>query len=317
MFDIRKVAFAAALALLGSSATLAQEVRLVVPFAAGGPMDNTARILAPGLQDKLGQTVIVDARPGAAGVVGTKIVADAAPDGNTLILASIGSQVLAALLREGELSYDPIGDFTPISIVGTGPHVLVVNKNVAADDVAGLIELAKTSDLTFASSGIGGMPHLGGELINKVGGISMTHVPYGGVGPAMIDLLAGHVDVMVAALPTVIPQLAGGEIKALAFLDAEPTDLMPGVRTAAEQGFPELGVLNTYYILAPAGLPDDIKTRVEAAVLDARAEVNVGGALDASGILGPARGADAAAAQLASEFDQWGPLVRELGLSAE
>lgn len=317
MSGIRRFGLAVAVLLLGGASAAAQEVRLIVPFAAGGPMDNTARILAPAIEERLGETVIVDARPGAGGVIGTEIAASAAPDGKTIILSSIGSHVLSSLLRLEDLTYDPIGDFTPLSVVGNGPHVLVANNNLEADTLDELFELARSRTVTFGSAGIGSLPHLGGELLNQVGEVEMVHVPYPGIGPALVDILGGHVDLAVAALPTALPQIRAGELKAIAFLDQERSEQLPDLATSVEQGYPDLVVVNTYYVLAPAGLSDEVLETLETAVVGAGSNEDVVAALDASGIIGPASGSDVAAEQLRSEFDLWGPLVEELDLTIE
>ncbi len=263
----------AVIALAFSLQTFAQNypvkpVRLIVPFAAGGNVDITARQIAPGLSELLGQNFIVDNRVGAGGVIGAEAVAKAAPDGYTLMMGS-NSTVSVAPSLYPKLAYHPVRDFAPVSLVATTPFVLVVHPSVPARSVKELIALAKTKSgrLAMASGGTGSSNHLVGELFQSLTGAKFTHVPYKGAGPAGVDLMAGQVDLLFDQLSSSVGPLKSGRIRALAVTSAARTAVFPDIPTMKEAGVADFEVTNITGVLAPAGTSAEIITRLNAAIL--------------------------------------------------
>jgi tripartite-type tricarboxylate transporter receptor subunit TctC len=263
----------AVIALAFSLQTFAQNypvkpVRLIVPFAAGGNVDITARQIAPGLSELLGQNFIVDNRVGAGGVIGAEAVAKAAPDGYTLMMGS-NSTVSVAPSLYPKLAYHPVRDFAPVSLVATTPFVLVVHPSVPVKSVKELIALAKTKSgrLAMASGGTGSSNHLVGELFQSLTGAKFTHVPYKGAGPAGVDLMAGQVDLLFDQLSSSVGPLKSGRIRALAVTSAARTAVFPDIPTMKEAGVADFEVTNITGVLAPAGTSADIIGRLNAAIL--------------------------------------------------
>ncbi|MGC2135907.1 MAG: tripartite tricarboxylate transporter substrate binding protein, partial [Xanthobacteraceae bacterium] len=199
--------------LLLTAPALAETIKIVVPFAAGGPVDQLARILANGLGPKLDANVIVDDRGGAGGAIASEYVAHAAPDGKTILLASLGSQVLSPILKP-PASYDPVKSFEPVMLVGVVPSLLVVNKDLGIASLPQLINKAKVQKLTYGSAGPGTTMNIAVEMLNAAAGVKITHVPYRGAAPAINDLLGGHVDMLNADLPVLLPLVKAGSVKA-------------------------------------------------------------------------------------------------------
>jgi tripartite-type tricarboxylate transporter receptor subunit TctC len=243
-------------------------VRLIVPFAAGGNVDITARQIAPGLSELLGQNFIVDNRVGAGGVIGAEAVAKAAPDGYTLMMGS-NSTVSVAPSLYPKLAYHPVRDFAPVSLVATTPFVLVVHPSVPVKSVKELIALAKTKPgrLAMASGGTGSSNHLVGELFQSLTGAKFTHVPYKGGGPAGVDLMAGQVDLLFDQLSSSVGPLKSGRIRALAVTSAARTAVFPDIPTMKEAGVADFEVTNITGVLAPAGTSAEIIGRLNAAIL--------------------------------------------------
>ena len=268
-----RIISAAVIALAFSLQTFAQNypvkpVRLIVPFAAGGNVDITARQIAPGLSELLGQNFIVDNRVGAGGVIGAEAVAKAAPDGYTLMMGS-NSTVSVAPSLYPKLAYHPVRDFAPVSLVATTPFVLVVHPSVPARSVKELIALAKTKSgrLAMASGGTGSSNHLVGELFQSLTGAKFTHVPYKGGGPAGVDLMAGQVDLLFDQLSSSVGPLKSGRIRALAVTSAARTAVFPDIPTMKEAGVADFEVTNITGVLAPAGTSAEIIGRLNAAIL--------------------------------------------------
>jgi len=241
-------------------------VRLVVGLAPGGATDIMARTLAPALGDELGQPVVVDNRPGAAGSIGAATVAKAAPDGYTLFLASSSFTSNAVLQQNG--GYDPLADFEPITNIASGPFLLVVRNSLPVGSVRELIAYAKANPgkLNYASSGIGSTAHLTGEFLKRAAGIDMTHIVYRGAGPALADVLGGQVDMMFASIVSSVHHAKGGKLKALAVTSAKRSAAVPEFPTVAEAGVPGFEVTGYFGLLAPARTPPAIVGTVHAAV---------------------------------------------------
>ena len=268
-----RIISAAVIALAFSLQIFAQNypvkpVRLIVPFAAGGNVDITARQIAPGLSELLGQNFIVDNRVGAGGVIGAEAVAKAAPDGYTLMMGS-NSTVSVAPSLYPKLAYHPVRDFAPVSLVATTPFVLVVHPSVPVKSVKELIALAKTKSgrLAMASGGTGSSNHLVGELFQSLTGAKFTHVPYKGAGPAGVDLMAGQVDLLFDQLSSSVGPLKSGRIRALAVTSAARTAVFPEIPTMKEAGVADFEVTNITGVLAPAGTSAEIIGRLNAAIL--------------------------------------------------
>jgi len=266
-------AFALLLALVSQFA-LAQPypskpIRLVIGLAPGGATDIMARTLTPALGDELGQPVVVDNRPGAAGSIGASIVAKSPPDGYTLFLAS-SSFTSNAVLAKASI-YDPIADFEPITNIASGPFLLVVRNSLPVSSVKELIAYAKANPgkLNYASSGIGSTAHLTSELFKRAAGIEMTHIVYRGAGPALADVLGGQVDLMFASIVSSLHHAKDGKLRALGITSAKRSAVLPEYPTIAEAGVPGFEVVGYFGLLAPAHTPQAIVSTVHAAVLRA------------------------------------------------
>jgi len=257
-------------ALGGPNTLLAQDyptrpVRLIIPFPPGGSNDVVGRMIATKLGDHLGKQVIVDNRSGAGGVVGTEAASQAPTDGYTLLVISIAHAVNPWLYK---LNYDPIKAFAPVALLATGSNVLVVNPQFPVHSVKELIALAKEKpgDIQYASAGVGSFQHLGGELFKLEAGVDLLHVPFKGGGPAMIDVIGGHTKVMFSSLVQTTPQIKAGKLRALATGGLKRSPVLPDVPTIAEAGVPTYEALNWWGIVAPAGTPQAIIDKVNAAI---------------------------------------------------
>jgi tripartite-type tricarboxylate transporter receptor subunit TctC len=259
---IARLTAAAALLLAAAAGAVAEDyptkpIRLIVPFPPGGSNDVVGRLIAKVLSEKIGQQVFVDNRAGAGGMIGTEALSKAPPDGYTLGIVSIAHAVNPAL---HPVSYDPIKSFEPVSILATGPNVLVVNPALPVNSVKELVALAKQKpgELNYASAGIGSFQHLGGELFKLQAGVNIVHVPYKGGGPAMQDVLAGHVKIMFSSLIQTTPFIKSGQLRPLGVGGEKRSPVLPDVPTIAEAGVPGYAANNWWGIVAPAGTPKPI-----------------------------------------------------------
>jgi tripartite-type tricarboxylate transporter receptor subunit TctC len=237
-------------------------IHLIVGFSPGGSADSVGRALADGLSAKLGQPVIVENKAGANGNIAAELVARSAPDGYTLYFPSIGHAVNASLYKN--LPFDPVKDFTPIGSVFSAPNMLVVPSNSPYKSVTEIIAAAKANPgkLTFASSGSGTSVHLSAVLFEKMAKIDMIHVPYKGTGSAMPDVISGQVDMSFPNLPSAVPQVKAGNLRAIGVTTAKRSAAAPGVPTIAESGLPGYDIATWYGLVAPANLPVDIRNRI-------------------------------------------------------
>ncbi len=231
-------------------------IRLIVPFAAGGPMDIMSRAVADKLTSAWGQQVVVDNRGGAGGSIGTEIAARAAPDGYSLLTGHIGTHAVNVSLYR-KLGYDPVKDFAPITLMATLPLGLFVHQSVPARSVRELIAYAKArpGQLNFASAGSGGPTHMAGEMLKAMAGIDIVHVPYKGNAAALNDLIAGQAQMMFSNLLTAMPHVRSGRLRAIAISSAQRSPQAPDLPTVAESGVPGYDILPWYGVLAPAGTP--------------------------------------------------------------
>src|SRR6476620_1293162 len=304
----------AALALLlALSAPAAAEypdrpVRLIIPFPPGGSNDVVGRLVANQLSEKLGHKVFVDNRGGAGGVLGTEAAAAAAADGYTLLIISIAHAVNPALYK---LSYDPIKSVTPISILATGPNVLAVNPQLAVKTVAELVALAKEKpgELDYASAGVGSFQHLGGELFKLVAGVNLQHVPYKGGGPAMQDVIAGHVKIMFSSLVQTTPFIQSGQLRALGTGGAKRNPVLPDVPTIAEAGVPGYVADNWWGLVGPAGLPKAIIDKLYSSTQAALKSPELQAAFDREGAATVEMTSAQFADYIQTEITKWGHVV--------
>jgi tripartite-type tricarboxylate transporter receptor subunit TctC len=235
----------------------AKTVRVVVPFAAGGGTDSIARLVAQKLQESLGQSFVIDNRPGAGGTIGSEIVARAAADGYTLLAVNAGHVINPHLYKA--LPYDTIGSFSPVALWGTASYVLVVHPSVPAKSVKDFITLAKTRpDLTFASSGNASTTHLAAELFNNMARTKMTHVPYKGGGPANTALVSGEVSCYFGSIGGSLPHIRSGRLRTLAVTGIKRSSALPAIPTIAESGLPGYDITGWFGMLAPAATPQDV-----------------------------------------------------------
>jgi tripartite-type tricarboxylate transporter receptor subunit TctC len=234
-------------------------VRLIVPFAPGGGTDIVARVVAQKLTESLGQSVVVDNRPGAAGTIGVETTVRATPDGYTMIVVSGSYAANAALYK---LPYDPVSDVTPIALIGESGFILATHPSVAAKSVKELIAMdkAKPGSLNYGSTGTGGITHLATELFNQMAGVKLTHVPYKGTGPALNDLMGGQIQLMFGAMPALVPQVKGNRLRGLAVTTSKRVTAVPDIPTLADS-VPGYEAILWYAAWGPKGLPRDIVQR--------------------------------------------------------
>jgi tripartite-type tricarboxylate transporter receptor subunit TctC len=296
----------------------AKPVRLVVPFPAGGTTDILARAVAQKLSETWGQQVIVDNRPGAAGNIGTELVARSAPDGYTLLMGTVGTHAINASLYE-KLPFDPVKDFTPVVLVAGVPNVLVVNQSVPAQSVAELIAYAKANPgkLNFASSGSGTSIHLSGELFKVLTGVQMTHVPYKGSAPALTDLMGGQVQLMFDNLPSSLAFIKAGRLRALAVTSTTRAAALPDIPTMVEAGVPGFEASSWFGVLAPAGTPRDIVLRINAEVAKWLATPEAREKLAGQGAIVAGGAPEDFARHIASESAKWARVVKASGAKVE
>lgn len=292
-------------------------IRIIIPFSPGGGADNFARTLQPALTNALGQTLVLDNRPGASSIIGTELAARAAPDGYTMVLITTTYTVTPSLVKK--LPYDPLNDLAGASLAVTQPNILVVHPSVAARSVKEFVALAKAKPgaLTFASGGSGSAPHLGGELLQMVGGIKLTHVPYKGSGPGVIAVLGNQVTMMFVGPLAIEQHVAAGKLRALATADSKRSAVLPDVPTVAESGFPGVESGTWYGFAAPAGTPRPVLDAFHTAVLKAMAVPEMKGRLLAQGVEIVGSGPREFDRTIREEIAKWTKLVKAAGITAE
>lgn len=292
-------------------------IRGVVTAAPGGGNDFVARVFAQRLSESLGQTVVIDNRGGAGGLVGTAVVASAAPDGYTLLFSFVNLSIFPSLYSK--LQFDPIADFAPISTLGATPLVLVVNPSVPAKSVRDLVALSRSNpdQLNFASTGKGSLGHLAGELFKTMTGASMTHISYKGAGPAVAALVAGESQVFFSTLPGALTQVKAGRLRALGVTGAKRAAADPSTPTIAEGGVPGYDVSGWFGLLAPARTPPAIVSLLNREVNKALELQEVRDRLASQGVESLGSTPQEFSALIRREVEKWGRVVRAAGIRSE
>src|SRR4051812_14586707 len=302
---------------LAQPAYPSKPIRLVVPFAPGGPVDTIARAIGPKLTESLGQQTIVDNRPGGGSTIGSDVVAKAPPDGHTLLLTSSSIAINPAIYPK--IPFDATRDLAPISQISTSSLIVVLHPSVPARSIRELIALAKArkGELVYASSGTGSAPHLAVELFNSMTGTRMVHVPYKGAAPATIDLLAGHVSLMFNNLISAVPNVHAGKLRALAVTGSTRTPALPDLPTIAEAGVPGYEASTWYAMFAPAATPPAIVERLHRDVAAIVKSPDIRRQLAAVGIDPLGGTPEQMARYLHSEIAKWGKVARASGAKAD
>ena len=307
-------ALAAALSPAQAQQYPTRPVRFVVPFAAGGSVDTLARTIGPRLADALGQQIVVDNRSGANGDIGMMIVSRAPADGYTVLLGYIANLAIAPSLY-AKLPFDPVKDYATITQIATSPNVLTAHPSVQAKSLQELIALAKAKPgaVNFASTGVASVGHLTGELLNNLAGMRMTHVPYKGSGQAVTDILGGHVQVMFSGFSSTIVHIKSGRLRALAVTGIRRSPALADVPTIAEQGFPGVEATAWYGVLAPAGTPKPVVTRLHGDTVKILRLPDVSQRLDGLGFEIVGSTPEQFGAYMRSEIKKWEKVVRASG----
>lgn len=293
-------------------------IRLIVPFPPGGGNDVIARVIAQKLGDRLGQQVVVDNKAGANGIVGLQALMQAPPDGYTLAVGAAGPLAVNPSLYD-KLPYDPTKDFAPITNMVNYPLLLVTHPSVPVKTTQDVVNLAKAKpgSLYFASPGSGNSGHLAGELFNNLAHVKTVHVPYKGQGPALSDLLSGHVQMLYSSIPSVIGQVKQGQLNAIAVGSAKRLPSLPDVPTISESGVPGYEAYSWVGMLAPAKTPKDIVNKLNAEIVDILKQKDVAEKLNQQGALPVGDTPEQFGAYIKAEIDKWGAVVRSANIKAD
>ena len=287
-------------------------VKIVVTFPPGGAPDTLARILADKWGQATGLTFTVDNKPGAGGNIGADFVAKSAADGTTLLIATVGTHAINPALY-AKMPYDNIKDFTPVSFLASTPNLLVVNNSVPAKTVKELIALAGKTPLTFGSSGSGTSIHLSGELFNTLSGVKMQHIPYKGRAQAIPDLLGGRISMIFDNMPSALPLVKSGDIRAIAVTSATRSPAAPNIPTIAEAGLPGFEATSWFALMAPAGIPKDVLARINAETIRVMTLPDVKEKLSALGLDATPASPESLANLIQVETVKWAKVVKESG----
>jgi len=293
-------------------------IRMIIPFAAGGAADVVGRITAQGLSEDLGQPVVVENRGGSGGIIGSQAALAAPADGYTIVFHTLSSAVMNAGLYRSS-PFDLRHAFLPVGLVGTVPNIIVINPQVPAQNLQEFIALVRRNPgrVTYASSGPGTIVHLSGHLFAQAIGVEMVHVPYRGSGPALTDLAAGTVQMMVDTLPPYVAMVRAGQVRALAMASRTRSPALPEVPTAAEAGLPGFETSNWHAIFATAGTPTPVIARLERALKNAVASPTTRQRLVDLGVEPRGTGAEELATFWDGQFRFWIPIIRASGATAE
>lgn len=293
----------------------AKTIRIVIALAAGGGVDTSGRLLGQKFVDAWGQQVVADNRPGAGGTIAAELVARAAPDGYTLLMQSMSHAITPALYK---LSYDTIKDFAPISLFVQSPSVLAVHPSLPVKSVQELIAFTKArpNEILFSSSGSGSGQHLAMELLNRLAGLQLVHIPYKGTAPSVLDLVAGRVSVTSASAISTMPHVRTGRLRALAVSSAKRSPSVPELPTVAEAGVPGFAVDQWYALFAPAATPKEIVAKLYGEIAKTVAQADIRQRLLTMGLDPVGMPPDEFTAYVKTETIKWGNVVREAGIRA-
>lgn len=314
--------FSLAALLLASAASVAaypdKPVRIIVPSPTGGGTDTSTRIIAPKIGELLGQQMVIDNRGGASGNIGAEIAARAVPDGYTLLAVIASHTSNPAMMRK--VAYDMARDFAPISLTVTLPNVLISHPSLPAKTIRELIAFAKArpGQLQFASGGLGANQHLAMELFLNMAGLKMVHVPYKGVGPALVDVVAGHVPLMVGNILVAMPHVRSGRVRAYGVTSARRASGVPDIPTIAESGLPGYDAVQWYGLVAPAKTPADIVARLHGAVVKVLQEPEMRKRFQNDGAEAtPSATPEAFGALIRADLAKWAKVVKDAGIQPE
>ena len=292
-------------------------IHIVVTFTAGGAPDILARLIGEKLQASWGQPVVVDNRPGAGGNTGADVVAKSPPDGHTVVLGTVGTHSINGALY-AKMPYDMVRDFAPVTLLATTPNMLVVHNDVPARTLPEFIAWGKrTGKLTFASSGSGTSIHVSGELFKTMTGIDMTHIPYKGRATAIPDVLGGRVTMMFDNMPSSLPLVQEGKLRALGVTSAQRSPAAPNIPTLAESGLPQFEATSWFALLGPAGMSRDVQLRINAETIKVLAMPDVKEKLATLGLDAAPGTPEALAALMQAETTKWARVVKESGAKAD
>ena len=309
----------AALALLAATLADAQSypsrpIRYIVPQAPGGSSDTLARIVTQRVAEGLGQQLVVDNRPGATGIIGAEVVARANADGHTLLQVATSHATNPAM--QAKLPYETLRDFAGISLLSQQPNIWLVHPSLPIRNLKELIAYAKSKpgQINFASSGTGGSQHLAGELLKSMTGIEMTHVPYKGSPPALVDLLAGRVPLMSSTMPPALPHIKTGKVRVIAVTSAKRSAVLPDVPTVAESGVPGYEAIAWQGLVAPAGTPKAVIVRLNAEFVKALKQPDIAAKLNEQGFETVASTPEWFAQYTKTEIEKWSKVIRAAGI---
>ena len=289
-------------------------IRYIVPQAPGGSSDTLARMITQRVAEGLGQPLVVDNRPGATGVIGAEVVARANPDGHTLLQVATSHATNPAM--QAKLPYDTVRDFAPISLLSQQPNLWLVHPTLPVRNIKELIAYAKAKpgELNFASSGTGGSQHLAGELLKGMARIEMTHIPYKGSPPALVDLLAGRVPLMTSTMPPALPHIKTGKVRVLAVTSAKRSPALPDVPTVAESGVPGYEAIAWQGLVAPAGTPRSVMARINTEFVKVLKQPDITAKLGEQGYETVASTPEWFAQYIKSEVVKWTRVIKAAGL---
>jgi len=313
-----KRVFAALLvgASFGVPVHAAEPIKVVVPFAAGGPVDALARIMAQELSSRLATDVVVENRGGAGGLLAVDQVARAPADGRTILFASVGAFVITNALKP-QPGYDQLKVFAPVARIGAAPTLFIVKADSPIKTLGELIARAKVDrKMSYGSAGAGTTMHIAAEQLNVSAGTKITHVPYRGIAPALNDIMGGHIDFLNGDITVLYPQVTGGALRALAVAGTERSALLPDVPTAQELGYKDVYMENWYGALVAAATPPEVVAKLEAAVMDAVKNPEVWAKISANGVYAP-QDARAFRAQIEKDVAYWGAEIKKLGITVD
>jgi len=314
----------AALVLLALASTAdaqswpSKPIRIISPYPPAGANDLLARIIAPKLSEQLGQPVVVENRAGATGNIGAELVAKAPADGYTLLMGQAGNLTINISLM-AKMPFDPVRDFSPVTMVASTPNVLVVHPSLPVRTVKDLIALAKAKpgQINYATSGIGSPGHLAAELLNKSAGIRLVHIPYKGAAPALLDVVAGNAHLYFTSAVSAQPFIPSGRLRMVAVASAKRSPSLPEVPTVAEAGFPEFDVSSWWGVVAPASTPREVVMRLQVEIHRVIALPEIRTKLAEQGLDIATNTPEQFAAYIKSETAKWAKLIREVGVKPE